>query len=844
MKQLFYRKTEISVLFLIIFSFAFFGFSDVYIPKYKMINDNVIKRDDGAMYIKGEIFIKFKNPLNNFDKYTLGVSRIDNFLFKYGVREVYQPHPLKANVSLRKIGDEEMAKIFLVKYIYSIDPSELSEKIYKDNKDIIDWVEPNYVYEADFIPNDPMVGSQWHIQKISSYTAWDITQGDTTMIIGMVDSGSDLDHPDLQANIKINYNENPTNNIDDDNNGYIDDWIGWDFAGADYQTLVQDNDPQIYGANCDHGSHTSGCASQVTNNATGGAGIGFKCKLLISKHGADNDYSGGGVSLLYNTHFGMTYVYQNGAKVMNCSFGGSTYSAYQQQIVNNAWANGCVVVASAGNQSSNTPRYPASYDNAVSVAATNSSDIKAWFSNWHTTVDISAPGEGIYSTLWNNTYTSYDGTSMSAPIVSGTIGLIRTKFPSYTPQQAVDKLLAGVDSIYHLNPSYQGMLGSGRVNAYKCVTGTSGVQANFSANVTSIQPGQSVNFTDLSTGGPTSWQWSFPGGNPSSSTQQNPSGITYNTIGSYDVSLTVNGPGGPNTLTKPNYINVSSGTTVVLQESFENATFPPSGWTKINPTGGAATGWNRQTTGTTPVPGFQGGYITAPVDGGSAVAFCNYITGNASGGTSGQCDQWLITPQISNTQPDDSLSFWLRKFGSYVENFWVRISTTTPTVAGMTTVVMSQSYTVSDSGWVQYKYRIGNLVPTGSNIYIGFREWVNNVAVDGASFSMDLVKVTRPTIGITNINTAPTEYELKQNYPNPFNPQTNIEYSLKKNGFVNLRVYDITGKEVAFLINEFQNAGNYQYVFNAGEYFLPSGVYFYKLISGEFTAVKKMIIVK
>ncbi len=469
---------------IVVISFTMYSFVNLPSAKYQMMNSVVIKRlDDGALYLKGCINLKFKNQISSFGKSTFGIEKLDKSLAYFEPAEVKQIFPadkLKKNL----IGDNELVKIFSLKYNYNIDPGELSKKLIDENKDIVEWIEPDYVYEADFTPNDPSVGIQWFLNKISAYTAWDISQGDTTVLIGMVDTGSDLDHPDLAANIKINWAENPTNGIDDDNNGYTDDWRGWDFAGAHYQTLSEDSDPNIYGSNCDHGSHTSGCASEIANNSLGGAGIGFKCKLLICKHGADDDYTGsGGTSYLYHTDYGIMYAYQNGAKVINCSFGGTNSSGFTQTIINAAWANGTIVVASAGNDGINVARYPASYTNVISVAATNSSDIKASWSNYHSTVDICAPGTSIYSTLWNNTYTYYEGTSMSSPIVAGTVALIWSKFPSYTATEVVNKLLAGVDNIYNVNPSYQGLLGSGRVNAYKCVLTTTGI-----SNYNSIVP--------------------------------------------------------------------------------------------------------------------------------------------------------------------------------------------------------------------------------------------------------------------------------------------------------------------------------------------------------------------
>jgi hypothetical protein len=166
-----------------------------------------------------------------------------------------------------------------------------------------------------------------------------------------------------------------------------------------------------------------------------------------------------------------------------------------------------------------------------------------------------------------------------------------------------------------------------------------------------------------------------------------------------------------------------------LNESFEGTTFPPAGWVKLSPLG--RVGWTRQTVGTTPVPGFNGGFVTGPVGGGTAVAHVTYTSPAA------QNSEWLITPQITNVQPGDSLTYWLRFWPTqYPDSFNVKISTTTQTIAGMTTVLSAKLYSGdADSGWKQVRVRIGNTVPAGSNIYIGFQESF----FDGSSFSLDLV---------------------------------------------------------------------------------------------------------
>jgi hypothetical protein len=273
-----------------------------------------------------------------------------------------------------------------------------------------------------------------------------------------------------------------------------------------------------------------------------------------------------------------------------------------------------------------------------------------------------------------------------------------------------------------------------------------------------------------------------------------------------------------------------------LLESFENPTFPPVGWTKVNAATGS-TGWERHTSGEHPVPGFNYGNITVPPGGGTAVAFCNYVTGGTTSN-----DQWLITPQLLDIQPNDSLNFWMRKFGNFLDHLDLKISVTNPTPSAMTTTIALLNFQPSDSGWIHYRYRIGNLVTTGSSIYIGFRQWVANTSNQGSSFSLDLVQVTSP-VGIKNINyESPTAYSLSQNYPNPFNPSTTINYGIPKAEMVEIVVYDILGRAVVKLVNEYQQAGIYDVNFDASD--LSSGAYFYQLKSGSFSGVKKMVLIK
>lgn len=180
---------------------------------------------------------------------------------------------------------------------------------------------------------------------------------------------------------------------------------------------------------------------------------------------------------------------------------------------------------------------------------------------------------------------------------------------------------------------------------------------------------------------------------------------------------------------------------ITLSESFENAVFPPAGWIKLSPDGG--TGWNRQTAGTTPIPGWVGGTITTPPGGGVGVAFATWNSGGAVSNS-----QWLVTPQLKNYSAIDSISFWVRFWPSniYSDTVDIKISTTTPTVAAFTTNVATIIFPRNspDTNWTEYKYRIGDLMTAGSFYYIAFVERVADNFNDGASVSLDLVSASSP----------------------------------------------------------------------------------------------------
>lgn len=403
---------------------------------------------------------------------SIGNPKMEAALADLGAVSPAKVFPDAVKPAIESIGGEktsDLSLIYSVKYTSPVSVEQAVNEIYATG--LVEYAQPKYVHKVAFTPNDPSLGQQYYINRIAANTGWDIQQGDTNVVIGIVDSGIDWDHPDLSANIKINYAD-PINGTDDDGDGYTDNYRGWDFAGADYMNIVPDNDPMIMGSNNNHGSHVAGDASAVTNNSVGVAGVGFKCKLMGIKCSADNDTRApGGLGYIINGIEGVRYAADRGCAVINCSWGGGGGGQFEQDVITYATVNkNALVVCAAGNNSSNALFYPASYKYVLSVASTNSSDVRSSFSNYGTAIDVCAPGSSIYSTLWNNSYAIFDGTSMASPIAAGVCGIVKSQFPTYTAMQVGEKVRVTCDNIDAQNPSYVGQLGKGRVNMFKALT--------------------------------------------------------------------------------------------------------------------------------------------------------------------------------------------------------------------------------------------------------------------------------------------------------------------------------------------------------------------------------------
>ncbi len=361
-----------------------------------------------------------------------------------------------------------LSRIAVIHYSRNIDVALAARKL--ATQPDVEFAEPLAIQRIVDTPDDPDVNRQYHHTLVRSFEAWRFLPPGDTIVVGVIDTGIDTTHVDLGSNtwrnsgemgIDDNGKDRRSNGIDDDRNGFVDDFFGWDFVGANGQT--QDNSPLPGNV---HGTHVGGIIAEVANNRIGGAGVAINVRVMPIKIGRDDPQS----ITVANSADGILYAASMGASVINCSFGSSSASTADHQIVRQASELGALVVGAAGNDGSTAPFYPAAYPEVLSVAATNDKDRLAFFSNTHSTVDVCAPGVAIYSTVPGNKYDFLDGTSMASPVAAAVAALVRLRFPQFTPSQTHAAVKVGCDNIDSLNVVFVGQFGAGRVNALRSVS--------------------------------------------------------------------------------------------------------------------------------------------------------------------------------------------------------------------------------------------------------------------------------------------------------------------------------------------------------------------------------------
>lgn len=332
------------------------------------------------------------------------------------------------------------------------------------NNEYVEYVQENNKYNLNVLtPNDPYYSNQYYLNKIYAQNVWDVTQGDSTIIIGIIDSGLDFLHPDLYGSFKINYGEIPNNNIDDDNNGYVDDYLGWNFVSNNNNPT----DDNIFS----HGTAVAGLLTAGFNNGIGIASVASKCKVLVMK-----TFDSQGIGYDNDVASAILYAISRGVKVLNMSFGDYVYSYLLRDVIRFAYSKNIVMIASAGNDNSDVLHYPSAFDEVISVGASDINDNKASFSAYGETVDIFAPGNEILSTSrvgkgsseFNNDYSYINGTSFSAPIVAGVSALLLSKNKNLTNEEVRGILISSTD-YFPDQDRWSHLYSSGRLNAINAV---------------------------------------------------------------------------------------------------------------------------------------------------------------------------------------------------------------------------------------------------------------------------------------------------------------------------------------------------------------------------------------
>lgn len=328
----------------------------------------------------------------------------------------------------------------------------------------IEFAEPNYVRYPTLIPNDPLYSSQWDMTHIGMETYWDVELGDPSVVTAILDTGINLTHPDLMNQIWVNSGENFGNSIDDDGNGYVDDYYGYDFAGDGIFPLPNAEDPIPEDPFVGHGTHVGGTVAAEQNNSVGIAGEAPGTKLMAVR------VLGGILGAGYSSDIveGILYATDNGADIINMSLGGGPPSVSEYLALQYAWNNNVFIAVAAGNEAEfgNAISYPASYVFSMSIGATDISDNIASFSNHNSMVEISAPGVNIFSTVpvsFGSYEGGWDGTSMVCPHVAGLAALLYSQHPGITNWQVRSMLRSAV--VDPGTPGWDEYFGHGRVDA-------------------------------------------------------------------------------------------------------------------------------------------------------------------------------------------------------------------------------------------------------------------------------------------------------------------------------------------------------------------------------------------
>ncbi len=449
-------------------------------------------------FFEGKIIVKVKPAFASFcSKDSISIPKLGKEFEKINVSAIEKKIPKDLLFSNKYLGYKKyrvnrndlvnLSLLFEIKYLAQITPSEVCFLLKKSGYfeyaepikkyDLLGYNDPytdslaiKNEYDALLVDSRSGVGSAWHLGAIRALEAWSLEKGDSSVKIGVIDTGINTQHPDIIGNYAFN-KADPTDGIDNDDNGFIDDYEGWNLVS---KTGVMNAVQQ-------HGTNSASMACLTPNNSIGGIGTGFYSKCIgINAYNANMGY-------LENFYDGFPYIVARGCKILNLSLGSrGPRSSYEQDMINFMAINHDIVIVAAAGNGRNTPAieigefFPASYNNVISVAQVMPADTPLYSnatyaypflgstnSNY---VDISAPGfKSFMAGFWG--YKHSYGSSFSSPMVAGAAALLRARFPSYTSSKITALLKATTDDVYQIpaNNKFRDVMGTGRLNMYKAV---------------------------------------------------------------------------------------------------------------------------------------------------------------------------------------------------------------------------------------------------------------------------------------------------------------------------------------------------------------------------------------